>query len=114
MGEKNEDCLWDSIWEVLADINYDRNISNLRASKGGNWIDEGMPKNEARKKQELEQKKWHNDYLERKAKKAKREEMKEARRVKKAKRDLKWDEEQIGRKIEIVGQDYWFGKGPRK
>ena len=62
----------------------------------------------------MEQKKWHNDYLERKAKKAKREEMKEARRVKKAKRDLKRDEEQIGRKIEIVGQDYWFGKGPRK
>ena len=112
--KKNEHRLWDSIWEVLADIDYDQDISNLRASKGGNWIDEGLPKNEARKKRDLEQKKWHNDYLERKAKKIKREEMREARKVKKAKQELQRDEDQIGRKIKIVGEDFWFGKGPRK
>ena len=112
--KKNEHRLWDSIWEVLADIDYDQDISNLRASKGGNWIDEGLPKHEARTKQDLEQKKWHNDYLERKAKKIKREEMREARKVKKAKQELQRDEDQIGRKIKIVGEDFWFGKGPRK
>ena len=95
-------------------ISYDQDISNLRASKGGNWIDEGLPKNEERKKRDLEQKKWHNDYLERKAKKIKREEMREARKVKKAKQELQRDEDQIGRKIKIVGEDFWFGKGPQK